>query len=269
MSIININSWQDFAQHTVLTGDLDPMYDMIYKLDEGERERYALHFFMFYDAGEAAKAMYATDNNSFWEYVSDTYDQTSRGTERRHFRGDKGRIAIRQMRHFGTPIQFWDRLSVPTLKQLTWRVETGFKGCQIGPYFIWKAMDILDRCLERPVQIDMGSVLKGMPDEPRKCAAIVWPDKTLAQVVQDVTDAISHLPAQGNPSRNCGYPEAETILCMIKGYYLTGTHTLGDDIDEKHEQMKDFPEMCRLLPPKQDWSKYVKSNTLVTPFVPA
>ena len=269
MSIISINSWQDFAEHTVLTGDLDPMYDMIYKLDEGERERYALHFFMFYDAGEAAKAMYATDENTFWEYVQDTYDTTKRGTERRHFRGDKGRDAIYRMKRHGNPIQFWDRMHAPTLKELTWRVVTRFKGCQIGPYFIWKAMDLLDRCLERPVQINMEAVLKGMPDEPRKCADTVFPGWTLTQAVQEVTKAIEHLPAAGARNRLCGYPEAETILCMIKGYFVTGTHTLGDDVDEKHEQMKDFPEMCRFLPPKQDWSKYVKSNTLVTPFVPA
>jgi len=245
------------------------MYDMMYKLDEGKRELYALHFFMFYDAGEAAKAMYATDNRSFWEYVNDTYDTTSRGTERRHFRGDKGRDAIHQMRRHGNPIQFWDKMHAPTFRELTWNVETRFKGCQIGPYFIWKAMDILDRCLERPVSLTMTDVLKGMPDEPRKCAAVVFPGWTLTQAVENVTKSIDSLPAQGAPNRHCGYPEAETILCMIKGYFITGSHTIGDDVDEKHEQMQDFPELCRLLPPEQDWKQYVKSSTLVTPFVPA
>ena len=269
MSIVNINSWADFAQFTVISGDLDPMYDLMSKLPLEQRELFALHFFMFYDAGEAAKAMYGTDQNSFWEYVDDTYATTRRGTERRHFRGDKGLEAIKNMRRHGTPSTFWSKMYGISLREIAQNVTYRFRGNQIGPYFIWKAMDIFDRCLGMPVKLSMEEVLKFMPDEPRKCAEVCWPGVKLEQVVDTVVGGIKHLPAPGVSGRNCHYSEAETVLCMIKGYFLTGSHTLGDDVDEKHRQLAKFPDLCTLLPPKQDWKQYVKSNTVVTPFISA
>ena len=96
-----------------------------------------------------------------------------------------------------------------------------------------------------------------MPDEPRKCAKAIWPHLSIEQSLIKVRGMMRGLEAPGAPGKECGYAEAETVLCMIKGFFLTKTHTIGDDVDEKHAQLKDHPYLLDLLPPKQDWKQYV------------
>jgi hypothetical protein len=265
-----ISRWDDFARLTVQTGDLDPMYDMMAKARQikGDRwiNRYALHFFMFYDAGGAARC--ANDDTPFWSYVTNGYHLFRRGTERRHFRGDNGKTAVVSIQLKGEPEAVWSRMSAPTYTNLLANINQNFQQCQIGPYFAWKAMDILDRCLGFPVILTRAEAVKGIPDQPKECAKAVFPHLSLGDALDTVVDAIKDLPAPGVDNRNCGYSEAETVLCMLKGYFITKTHTIGDDVDEKHEQMKDFPDLCELLPTKQNWSKYER-GPLDTTSLPA
>lgn len=263
-----IDNWQDFARVTVETGDLDPMYDLIYRMRLAKgfqfADRFALHFFMFYDAGEAAKCAYATQGSTqdknFWDYAENGYATFRRGTERRHFRGDKGLTAIKLMRAMGTPSMVWDRLYGSSYSMLVAHAKARFQGCQIGPYFMWKAMDILDRGLDVKVSLSVTEAANFMPDEPRKCAETLWPGQPLVESLKKVVEQIHDLPAPGAPGKYCSYAEAETVLCMIKGFFLTKTHTIGDDVDEKHAQLKDYPELCELLPKRQDWSKYERGS---------
>lgn len=224
-------------------------------------EQYALMFFMFYDAGQAAAMANAMTELDFWHMINYGYDHFKRGTERRHFRGQKGKDAMLKFQRMGSPRTIWAKMasrpdiSVPdalTYTQLCRNLRDDFAGCQIGPYFMWKAMDILERCLGYSVTLSLKETLEGMPDEPKKCALTVWPDRPLSDTVRDVHDMIADLPAPGIPNRYCGYSEVETILCMIKGFFLTKTHRLGDDIDEKHQQLiaAGHPYLCDLLPAK-------------------
>ena len=221
--------------------------------------KFALHFFMFYDAGEAAKAAGDRDHKDFWDYCYSGYPTFKRGTERRHFRGAKGFDAMKQMRLRGDPEDIWADMWSETYPGLLKNIELKFKGCQIGPYFAWKAMDLLDRGLGQSVDLELKEAVQHMPDEPRKCAAKVWPDMSLERVLNIVTYNIADLPAPGANTRNCHYAEAETVLCMIKGYFLTKTHDIGDDVDEKHSQLREFPELRELLPKQQNWTSYVKA----------
>lgn len=268
MSIVN--KWDDFARLTVTTGDLDPMYNMMARANKIKGDtwisRYALHFFMFYDAGGAARC--ANDDAPFWNYVVNGYPLFRRGTERRHFRGGNGKIAVMRMQLKGEPKTIWQKMSAPTYTNLVANIAQNFPQCQIGPYFAWKAMDILDRCLGFSVGLTKEEAIKGMPDQPRECAKAMFPHLSLGDALDTVVAAIKDLPAPGVVNRNCGYSEAETVLCMLKGYFLTKTHTIGDDIDEKHAQMKDFPDLCELLPTKQNWSKYERGS-LDTTSLPA
>jgi len=255
-----ITSWRDFAEITVDTHDLDPMYDLIYGIRRRygmpAAERYALHFFLFYDAGEAAGCMFS--KVPFWTYIDNNYRTCRRGTERRHFRGDNGSRAIAILRTIGEPRDVWGTLYRPNYDEFVHNVNTNFKGCQIGPYFMWKAMDIFDRCLGQPMELYHRTAAKYMPEEPLKCAKAVWPDSPAMFSLERVVTAIAHLTAPGEPNRACSYPEAETVLCMMKGYFITKTHTVGDDVAEKHRQLKDYPLLTEILPKQQDWKQYVR-----------
>lgn len=278
MSSIN---WQQFAEITIKTGDLDPMYQLIYngrmKYGEDWAFNYALFFFMFYDAGQAAAMANAQTELDFWHMVNFGFDGFKRGTERRHFRGEKARNAMLKFQHTGSPKKVWNLMAdsnvvpwwssapgVPSYTRILANINNYFPNCQIGPYFAWKAMDLLDRALGKPVRLSLDEALKHMPDEPRAAARHFFPEMTLSEVVIMITGFISQFPAQGEPNRPCGFAEAETILCMMKGFFKTKTHTIGDDIAEKHAQLSGYyePTLTSLLPRKltqDEVNEYVKA----------
>ena len=259
-----INSWQEYARTVIEVDDLDPTYNLMRKV-RGVKgpdflDRLTLHMFMFYDMGEAAKCAYATETGDFWEYIMDTYPTAKRGTERRHFRGSNGLGAIAAIRAKGTPHDFWVALHESNYTQLCYNILNNFQGCQIGPYFAWKAMDILDRCHGMPVSLSIREAVRGLPAQPLQCAKDVFPHLTTDQALSAIVEATYDLPAPGDPFRNCGYSEAETILCTIKGFFQTRTYKIGDDVAKRHKQLKDFPELRVLLPPNLDWTQYEAGN---------
>lgn len=235
------------------------MYDLIYRGRQlyGEQwaYRYVMHFFMFYDAGGAAAA--AAHKGSFWQYCEDTYSTARRGTERRHFRGDKGWQAMLAFQRMGSPSQVWN-LSANSYDMLQASIKFYWAGTQTGPYFAWKAMDLLDRCLGHEVSLNLNGAAQFMPDEPRKAALTLWPNRSIKESLVLVRYMISDLPAAGAPGKFCGFAEAETVLCALLGRHK-GSYKFGSDIDRRHEQLKDYPDLLALLPPKQDWSQYVRT----------
>jgi hypothetical protein len=239
------------------------MYDLIHrgrvKYGDQWAYQYVMHFFMYYDAGQAAAMARAHTELDFWHMQNYGYAGFKRGTERRHFRGDKGKQAMLRFQHMGSPEKIWSSIPSTNYSMLVARFGHDWAGTQTGPYFAWKAMDLLDRCLGTEITLTLNEAAQFMPDEPRKCALTLWPNRTIKESLVYVRDMISDLPAAGAPGKPCGYAEAETILCMIKGFFLTKVHTIGDDVDEKHEQLKDYPDLQALLPPKQDWSQYVRT----------
>ena len=50
---------------------------------------------------------------------------------------------------------------------------------------------------------------------------------------------------------------------MLKGYFITKQHTIGDDVDSKYKQLKDWPEFHKFLPARQDWGALYERATLV------
>jgi hypothetical protein len=137
---------------------------------------------------------------------------------------------------------------------LYYNIDDYFEGCQIGDYFKWKSMDIFDRTMGWPVSLSMPVATTLLPESPRKCAKAVYPESSLTTILADISEWIRDLPAPGAPGRACGIPEAETIMCAIRGLEK-GTYKFGEDIDLRHEQLKDRSEIV-YLPRKQDWSFY-------------
>ena len=257
MSTIPDVLWSKFARFTVQTQDLDPMYDLIYKarLKYGDEwaERYALAFFLFYDAGQAADI---ANDYDFWGYIKSNIDKLKRGTERRHFRGEKAHTAITRMSRMGNAGTIWETMHSESYSGLRANIEVYFHQCQIGHYFIWKAMDLMDRCLNMSIRCTIDEALLGLPDEPREAAKHFFPELTPRESLEKVKKAIEEMNAPGEPNRRCAYPEAETVLCMMKGYFKTKTHTIGDDVDEKHKQLTGYPFLKGMLPPQLNWNSY-------------
>jgi hypothetical protein len=263
-----IKNWRDFATVTVKTHDLDPTYDFLFaaKQDKGQDwlDRFSLHYLMFYDMGGAVRCAESTSEADFWSYVIAGYPTFKRGTERRHSRGDLGANYVANLSARGTPRNIMKAMYSPSYTGLVSVFNTHFQGCGFGPYFIWKVMDFQDRIYERPISISIAEALKHCPDEPRKCALVLWPDDSFAKALDYVAYHIKDLVAPGAPDRTCGIPEAETILCMLKGWGITKVHTIGDDVDTKWAQLAEFPEFHKYLPTKEDWSKYERPATLDT-----
>ncbi len=254
-----VDTWQEFARVTIQHNDLDPTYEMLYKLRAVKGNdwvsRFCLHMLMFYHVGEAEVAA-QHEGRQFWEYTRDRYDLTQRGTERRHFRGAAGKASLESLALAAPyrPEDLLQRLARPAYPAL-YRAfdELGLKG--FGAYFRWKAADYLDRVFGHRMSYD--EAWRFLPEEPAKCAKLLFPSMSLKQALNTVADHISALPAPPNGDRPCGIPEAETSLCMVKGYFFTKSHVIGDDIADKYKALRGS-ELAQYLPSPVPRSAYVR-----------
>lgn len=260
---MKVSTWREFAKITIETNDLDPTYVFLHgaKQDKGEdwASKFALHYLSFYDLGGAVKAAEYCNQENFWEYVIEHFDKFKRGTERRHSRGDIGKTYIKNLADIGTPEFIWGEMYATTYSGLAIKFKRHFANCGFGPYFLWKVLDFQERIWGRPILLSLEEAVCYCPDDPRKCARILWPEKHFHEVLALVTDYISQFKAPPTYDRRCSYQEAETVLCMLKGYFITKTHTIGDDIESKYEQLKDMPDMLKYLPPRLDWTQYERA----------
>lgn len=254
---IEITSWKQFCDITIEIDDLDPTYIMIKRGKEkwGQEwaERFCLHMLMFYDLQGASVAAHI-EGEKFWEYVQDNYPTCTRGKERRHFRGENGRKAIASLIEAGNSLpeglltRFYAG-SYPTVVRTLGKTLSGF-----GPYFAWKWADYLDRIFDLPV--DYSQAYPFMHDSPLKCALTLWPHQSPEQTLKLVADYIAPHEAPGG-GRGCGIAEAETALCVMKAYFISGRGRIGDGIEEKHHQLKSDPYgIAAMLPPRVDMNRW-------------
>lgn len=261
-----ITTWQRFAEITIKTNDLDPMYEVIYKLNKTKSRKwmgvFLMTFLLYYDAGQAIREadFHCSDLDlarPYWEeqlFRAQDPKFRKRGTERRHMRGENERKALEKLASFG--LEPWELLmdmcsGMESYSQLYRRMSTVFSGTQFGPYFIWKLYDIFNVCLDMPISMSREEAFKYMPDEPKKVLyelLLRMDSESGWFVLKTINDYVSQFDHPVLPGRKCSYAETETILCMIKGFFLTKTHVIGDDILEKNLQLAGYPEIQALLP---------------------
>ena len=267
-----VNSWQKFADVTIGTNDLDPMYEFFTSMrnstyGEDYTDRVMMHFVLFYHIGEAIDAANYT-GQQWWTHVWSKFGSCRRGTERRHFRGKQGMDALTRLQRAvdgAAPEDAFRMMTAPSYTELMNLFTKGrFEGTGFGTYFVWKILDLQERVLLNPISVTHDEALKYLPDEPRKCAAHIWPHRSLSAVLHEVCEYIADYPVPTTEHRTCGIQEAETILCMLKGYFITKKHVIGDDIREKHSQLAAYPHLLRFLPPTVELEEYVRGE-LVTP----
>lgn len=262
MLIVN---WREFCDAHISDREIDPLYEFAVKAiaDKGPGwgNRFVLHLLTFYDVGGAVQAADLTNEHTFWDYVISNYDDFPRGTNRRHSRGDLGRQYVINCEKVGPPNIFLAKAWASNYTDLVKVMQTTFHGCGYGAYFVWKIMDYQDRVLGRPVQLLIFEAVKHMPDEAKKGAKLLWPNRTLDDVLLGVTKHIWKYDAPGLATRRCGFPEAESLLCALRGWY-NGTYEHGQDLRERHEQLRGRPDYLRFLPPAPAKDKYERPNPL-------
>lgn len=244
---MNLQDCRKLARDLVLTGELDPIYTMLYRArgPKGDNwvARFCMHFLMFYNAKEAYKAAYY---KHFWDDTMANYGNTERGKERRHFRGPTGLRSIRSLNILGKPewvfFMLAGRHGLPRMAQILRDNEVrGF-----GAYFLVKWADLLCNVFNEPINFkDLPDML---PEPPAKCLSEIFPDLTARQAMDVIVSWVADLDDPFSGTRKCGYSEAETIACAIPTYLLRPRYKMGDDILKYKKQLADCPELLDLLP---------------------
>lgn len=250
-------SIEEFGEHLLSSGDLDPVYIALYSMGlNGERlNRWLLAYWCFYHCGVAS---YLSDfsGEEFWDQmfvaVKNT-DQTPiggrwpRGSERRHFRGAQGYNSIQSMYYdypdnpekivsdiIGplnkTPLEF---------KHVAERVKN-LKG--FGDWISFKVCDMLERVCAVPINFDKAAVF--MFKDPVKAAIMLWESRNnhvgkvkpkegpiIDAVVQYLINHFKEFKAPPKFERTVNLQEIETILCKWKSH-MNGHYPLMNDTHE-------------------------------------
>lgn len=265
----------EFGQHLLETGDLDPVYIALDKMewsDPAQLERWLLAYWCFYHCG-AASYISEMPGELFWERMEVATTNTTeapdggrwpRGSERRHFRGEAAVNAVAKMKArwltmperavhdiaYGVPPN--QVTPVSDRPQPFAEVAARAKGLPLfGPWIAFKVCDMLDRLGIAPVDFDEAAVF--MFDDPTKAALMLWraemkmPEnakpKDQARVIQQVvTHLIERFEKHTAPPRHerkVGLQEIETILCKWKSH-MNGHYPLYNDIHEINEGLRSW-----------------------------
>ena len=245
-----------FGTELIRSQDLDPVYTILHKggLSKDQTKRWLFAYWCFYHAGFASNASEVW-GDIYWNrllqaarnlpgYGPDRLinpklpDRWPRGTERRHFRGEKCVKAIEQFQHWRLPAEAWvgslhEDTVTPTHKTIIKRVT---RWPQFGPWIGFKVADMLERCLGVPVTFSDEIAL--IYKEPRKALDILVRDTAtpVEQAYDHLLKIFSNLPAPPSFDRPCSHQEIETVLCKWKSH-INGHYPMGKDSRELHEAL--------------------------------
>lgn len=235
VALDHTHDWRAFSKVMFKLEDADPGYVLLKraKLPEATKLRYVLAWCTFYNPGLAAVAcQYQGDR--FYDYLFSVYPTAKRASERRHFRGKAGLLALNSWRStYPKP----EAMIEATYGPHYLKVRQQMKGmAQMGDYFYWKLADIWDTVFDQPV--DFTGCEKYMPKVPKQGAVLVWCDEQgmnrdawresplmpgdLEDTMATITKYIEKVPYTVKPGRKLALQEAETVCCVFK------QHVVGD-----------------------------------------
>lgn len=260
-------SIEDFGAHLLDTGDLDPIYIALHKmeLDIVKLSRWLVAYWCFYHAGAASHMADRVGDDAFWNAMqiaalnntpTPTGGRWPRGHERRHFRGQQGIDAVMSLQHrHRTPIQWLNSLGVNQL----WAERVQFSAISelvqqergFGPWISFKVGDMLDRLDLLDVNFDQAEVF--MFKDPVEAAMRLWrlkggfsenampKDKvgTITQIVDYLRMVFKDHQAPPLYDRAVGLQEIETILCKWKSH-MNGHYPLQNDTIEIRQGLSEW-----------------------------
>jgi hypothetical protein len=259
-------SIEDFGTRMLLTGDIDPVYVALNRMewDTATRDRWLVAYWCCYHPG-AAGWIAEQGDHAFWHWLMTAAWNTDsapiggrwpRAPERRHWRGANAVKSVECLQSRWDyasdmvnycavgdltllPGDVWGHGTPCLYADVAKRVQ---EHVAFGPWIAFKVADMLERCCGVPVVIDQASA---MYESPTKAAYLLWRQKTgftdpsikpksEAQVLKAVLDYLGGLwetlEAPGG-GRNAGLPEYETILCKW-GSHMSGHYPVDNDLIE-------------------------------------
>jgi hypothetical protein len=248
----------DFGAQLIATGDLDPSYCAIVgaRIEGDQLARLLIAYWLFYHLGLAGWLSDQSESD-FWdaalaaarnETASPIGGRWPRGSERRHFRGQKAIDAIETLRRY-RPAAMLAKLTAA--HELDAIVATVTEWPMFGPWIAFKAADMVERVAGSSVAFSRDVCL--LYKEPRAGLELIaqrmgWsPTQALAQL----EDHFQHVLAPPSHDRPCGIQEIETVLCKFKGS-LAGSYWIGKDIHEVRKALEGWgataAEMLTAMP---------------------
>ncbi len=262
-------SIEDFGKHLLDTGDLDPIYIALHKMQLPHYQlcRWLVAYWCLYHAGAACWLSEQHDPDDYWHWLFQAAKNSSgdapvqggrwpRGAERRHWRGAQATASASLLTKWATAGQLvehlsqslaldavGDRMSFAAIRERVLALK-GF-----GPWIAFKVGDMLDRLGVVPVSFEESEVF--MFDTPRQAALMLVRQKLclpenakLKDEAWAISEAVSYLTNHFNgylapplEDRVIGLQEVETILCKWKSH-MGGHYPLGKDTREIAEGLE-------------------------------
>lgn len=225
--------WRKFAALMFKLEDADPGYMLLKRAEVPYRQklRYVLAWCTYYNPGLAA-LISRYEGQKFWDALLAEYPHAKRASERRHFRGRAGLVALADWQiAYNHPEDMVEACYADTYLGVRKNMRDM---TQMGDYFYWKLADIWDTVFDKPV--DFTGCEKYMPKVPKQGAELIWDaDPTfqdegafdLEYCMADVTDYVSRIKYPVKGGRKLALQEAETVCCVFK-QHVVGDYHFGE-----------------------------------------
>lgn len=240
-------SFEEFMFVDIVTGDSDPVYWAIARA-KGDiafgpqwATRFCVAMLAYYHTGVAFQAAEISNGDEFWNYLTEGFAKFPRGSERRHFRGANGAVALATMRNWAPdPHDFFTKFTSDRTDYWMIRNKCEKHLIQFGPYFQLKVCDYMDRCLDLPIASFAG-LNKNLPTEPSRALEVMFPGVHPTDSFLTLCKRIDSACIVAAPDfkRAAGPAEVETSLCGWKTTKFSG-NWMGADIADKRAALTGF-----------------------------
>lgn len=213
-----MKTWQEFSKELFTIEDADPGYMMLARapMSVQQKMRFMTAWCAFYNPGIAAAAS-EYEGSRFWLYLHRVYPTAKRASERRHFRGEAGRQALRAWEHmFDMPEQMVLHMQADTYPEVR---EKAKAVRLIGDYFVWKFADVQERVFRVPC-VFPPMAARHSPKVPQQGAKLINPDKSVLLTYKEIAAYMNSHRMKSPPwyDRAMNMQESETVCCVYKQY---------------------------------------------------
>lgn len=228
-------SIEEFGAELLRTGDLDPVYIMLYraKLERETLAKWLLAYWWFYHSGVASCLSSCESGKEFYEAAKGMADGGApRGAERRHFRGVACLDCIRWFsKRYPEPLRLLEQLALAKTFRRIKRIVTCWP--MFGPWIAFKIADMMERVVGVPIRFERRDVVD-FYEEPREALRVVGSIQGIAddlKVLDYLEGRFRPFAAPPGEDRPVGVQEIETILCKWKAH-IHGNYPIGKDTKE-------------------------------------
>lgn len=248
-----------FGRQLIETGDLDPVYILLYKaeLPSARLYRLLLAYWLYYHLGVACHLSKRSGKAFYREALrlAKPGSKTPRGTERRHFRGE---AALKCIKWFEKKYPKPEDAVAHLIRQgknttLSLSLQLTNRWPLFGPWIGFKVADMLSVLELSNIQFPIENLI--MYSEPVKGAEMYakrmskkkgWGLMPVESVVYRLQAHFQMFKAPPAYNRRVGVQEVETILCKWKSH-RNGHYPVGKDTKEIKEGLKGWGKLAEKL----------------------